>query len=408
MFMSFVGLEFTAVFLCTTEPYDVVGGNPVPRKQAIGSSIMNKRVFNTVLTRAKALFIAFGNPFYLMNAEGDSDCWREYIKRCTESSSITFQTQPSDDQKLRLCDMVFHFPLQNIDIRPDTFIENYAKEFIQQLECVNEEWKIKVNDYDQNHDLPLEETGELITQGTICILQWKSSTYAEAVSISTPSERFAVQGVNNMNAALDGAKVLVVPFTELYPETEEVSKEHSYRLKCVKVIRVLEQGNQQPILCKIDPLNRNLFIPIRGQGPILANLPPISLKLLQLENTLHQILNKHISLLTIPCFSGPLIKEGIPLLSDTIPIEFVDDLLYLVHIIHWEKGQKYPMAAVVGAFPLARNNIMHENVRKRFSLEEFESIQKGVGGSMIQNLVSCNCICTVKPIIKYSMLICNS
>ena len=344
VFMSFVGLEFTAVFLCTTEPYDVVGGNPVPRKQAIGSSIMNKRVFNTVLTRAKALFIAFGNPFYLMNAEGDSDCWREYIKRCTESDSFVFEQQPSDEQKELLLNQVFQNPVNKVSLS-DTFLEQYAKEFIEQLEFDGSHWQITKPDTEEEGDtFPARDE----ISGKECILEYHSMKYAEAVPTSKELRKevmFAIQGMKSREQALHGATVLVQPFAS---KTGRLSG-----LIGGMVVHVIKQSEEQLFLCKIDPFNSSRFIPLNEKGPKLANLPPISSKLLQLEMAESEIKerSKHNKINPVPCFDLHQLAKGIPKLKDVIPFETAKKLLFLVKFMSWPKGRFFPMAGVVEAFP---------------------------------------------------------
>ena len=346
VFMSFVGLEFTAVFLCTTEPYDVVRGKPVPRKQAIGSSIMNKRVFNTVLTRAKALFIAFGNPFYLMNAEGDSDCWREYIKRCTESDSFVFEQQPSDRQKELLLNQVFQNPVNKVS-QSDTFLEQYAKEFIEQLEFDGSHWQITKPDTEEEEGDTVQARDDI--SGIECILEYHSMKYAEAVPTSKELRKkimFAIQGMKSRGQALHGATVLVQPVAS---KTERLG---GLTLIGGMVVHVKKQSEEQLFLCKIDPFNSSRFIPLNEKGPKLANLPPISSKLLQLEKAKSEIEeSKHKKINPVPCFDLHQLAKGIPKLKDVIPFETAKKLLFLVKFMSWPKGRFFPMAGVVEVFP---------------------------------------------------------
>ena len=80
-----VGGEFHAVFLGTIEPTDPSGKTCNPTK-----SICDQFVFNTVITRARSLVVAVGNPFMLLKMEHHSSkhCWREYLNLCAMHGTL--------------------------------------------------------------------------------------------------------------------------------------------------------------------------------------------------------------------------------------------------------------------------------------------------------------------------------
>ena len=55
-------------------------------------SFCNRYVFNTALTRAQSLVVVAGNPFLLLKVEATMSqpmgCWREYLKRCIDHSTL--------------------------------------------------------------------------------------------------------------------------------------------------------------------------------------------------------------------------------------------------------------------------------------------------------------------------------
>ncbi len=85
------GQEFVAVFLNTSEPIWEDGSTRNPTK-----SICDPFVFNTVLTRAKALVVAVGNPFTLLRSEQHmvemygqkGRCWSEFLKCCLQNNTL--------------------------------------------------------------------------------------------------------------------------------------------------------------------------------------------------------------------------------------------------------------------------------------------------------------------------------
>ena len=86
-----IGQEFQAVFLSTTEAVDDLGNACNPTK-----SPCDRYVFNTVLTRAKALVVVVGSPLALLKIEdhmikrygGKGRCWSVYLKSCLEKNTF--------------------------------------------------------------------------------------------------------------------------------------------------------------------------------------------------------------------------------------------------------------------------------------------------------------------------------
>ena len=92
----YLGREYRAVFLCTSEPVLEDGSTANPTK-----SICDKFVFNTVITRAQSLVVAVGNPFRLFAIEEKSPngagCWKEYVTHCYKNHTV----QGADLKQLR-------------------------------------------------------------------------------------------------------------------------------------------------------------------------------------------------------------------------------------------------------------------------------------------------------------------
>ena len=83
-----IGREFEAIFISTVEALDPSGCSLNPTK-----SLCSPSVFNTVITRARSLVVAIGNPYVLMSTEKkmpdkDKQCWAHYLHRCFETETV--------------------------------------------------------------------------------------------------------------------------------------------------------------------------------------------------------------------------------------------------------------------------------------------------------------------------------
>ena len=82
--LHFIGQEYDTLYISTCEPTDPEGGSLNPTK-----SLSDLYVFNTTITRARSLIVAFGNPYLLMSTEkhmhlkyNGGHCWSQFIKMC--------------------------------------------------------------------------------------------------------------------------------------------------------------------------------------------------------------------------------------------------------------------------------------------------------------------------------------
>ena len=356
MCASYAGKEYTTVFLCTTEPYDVVEGEVVPKRHAIGASIVNKRVFNTVLTRARTLFVAVGNPFYLMSAEthapDSGSCWKEYLRRCVESGSTQLPSNCTEDQRQRLLHAVFaeHDPLGRVSRsnEEDTILDTYSWEFLRKLDFVGGNWKmpkmVDEDEEDEEEDDP-DTSSRSLPSARSWTLQCTSAYQARAIPLHPGGQEYRIEGQRSRGRALDGARVAVEPIQE----------------SLGKVVAVLRQSPTKLFLCRMDTFNSNLFVPLNGKGPKLANLPAVSRKLIQIDKAQDEFEERqkgHVAYKKYPiaCYDLSGLEKDprpVPKLRDVIPLETAKNLVFIVRYIEWREGNVYPMAAVVGTFPIA-------------------------------------------------------
>jgi superfamily I DNA and/or RNA helicase/exoribonuclease R len=329
------GSEFTAVLLCTAESTrDQDDGN-------IGRSLTNPRVFNTILTRSRALFLAIGNPFHLLKNEeklGTSHCWREYLKRCVESNSITFPAETVDNAREELFTKLFVHEESHTVREPDAILEGYEEDFRSRLNFSKGQWSLVKEvsaDNSSMNDGPSSPPKPLYT------LQYLSIQKAEAVPFQA-GPKFVINGINARRRALHGATVEI-----------DALGQSSANLQSARVTRVVEQSKQTLFLCKMDEFNSSLFIPLDGQGPKFVNLPPISRQLLQDAKAVESALNKKKN--PVACFDIHGLEKGIPRLKDIVPFEAAKELIFLVRFIEWRQKSIYPMAVVIDIFPPAHS-----------------------------------------------------
>ena len=316
-----------------------------------GRSVVNERVFNTVLTRARALFVAFGNPFQLLKAEKDSRsrCWKEFLKRCIECDSINMPETTTEDEKQDLFTKVFKEEV--IPPVSDSILESYEKEFRQRLHFSRGHWQLieKAADHAQQ-----PKSSPVVADHSHFILECKTAKEAEAVPLSGRGEHFIITGTKSRGQALHGAIVEVRPLKDSASHSEQ---------RQGKVEHLVEQSPQRLFLCKMDPFNSNLFIPLDGKGPKLVNFPPISRRLLQDSKAVEETLGKN-KKSPVACFDGRGLEKGIPRLKDVIPFETAKNLIFLVKFIEWQSDRIYPLAAVIDIFPPAHTAFHTERMLK--------------------------------------------
>lgn len=317
---------------------------------------MNERVFNTVLTRARALFVAFGNPFYLMDTERRKDsgrrCWKEFLRRCIECNSIVMPESATENEKHVLFTKAFEE--ENVPRTSDSILESYEKEFRQRLDFSKGHWKLIERAADEVHR---PTSAPSVPHSACHILECKTAREAEAVplSMTRSGESFIIMGIKSRGRALHGAVVEVQALSRGNPP--------SSRQRHGRVIQVVEQSPQRLFPCRMDPFNSNLFIPLDGKGPKLVNLPPISRRLLQDTKAVEQTLRKD-KKNPVACFDGHGLEKGIPRLKDVIPFEAAKNLIFLVKFIEWRPDRVYPMAAVIDIFPAAHTAFHTERMLK--------------------------------------------
>ena len=376
-YVLFVGREFRAVFISTLEVTKEDGSTMNPTK-----SLCDQYVFNTVITRAQSLIVCIGNPFLLFSIEKCTPnykiyCWREYVKRCLETSSfqLTPQCYSIGESALqqaitKLYDETFgdlqeslDSPCGNVQKVSDSILNAYKRAFQSNRACQN----VKVilgNIGNGDRGYVLQRSGSQTAEKPVqdsstvgapieCYLESVTFRKAMATPLDPSQPPITINGVDNRRGALDGSLIKVA----LYKDGD----------RCGKVIEVLEQGSQQQFVCSVDGHNSIFFCPIDRKNPKLVNLPGLSREMLkQVSNDLiiRQELRYKQHAVTVfdpKSFTNPnkVATNGsikfadveVPQIKDVIPLSIAQKLLFVVSFLRWNPKYRYPLGVVIAAIP---------------------------------------------------------
>ena len=376
-YVLFAGREYRALFISTVEVTKEDGSTLNPTK-----SLCDQYAFNTIITRAQSLIVCVGNPFLLFSTEKCTPnykihCWREYVKRCLETSSFQLAPrchsigEPAVQQAItKLYNETFgdlqeslDSPCGNVQKASDSILEAYKQAFQSNRACQN----VKVilgNIGNGDRGYKLERSGlkyadkpvqDSSTVGAPIECDLESITFRKAMATPLdPSQPpITINGVDNRRGALDGSLVKVA----LYKDAD----------RCGQVIEVIEQGPQQQFVCSVDGHNSIFFCPIDRKSPKLVNLPGLSREMLkQASNDLiiKQELRYKQHAVTVfdpKSFTNPN-KEGtngsikfadveVPQIKDVIPLSIAQKLLFVVSFLRWNPKYRYPLGVVIAAIP---------------------------------------------------------
>jgi exoribonuclease R len=362
------GLEFRMVVLSTHESRNYQeGSNLTP-----GFSVVGERTFNTVLTRAKSLFVAVGNPFYLLDAEEalvasggqHTYCWREYLKTCADRGSIVFTESPTFDRRKELLERIYKSTPRPSKLRgEDTILEKSKQDLREKIvqwlkrngvRLYRGKWISKRReDIDRRppNRPQVSDPGE--SQDTYT-LQTTTTHKGEAIPLNPKQGSFRIIGLKNRRGALEGAIVKVTPIS-----TATQAKSESTAAPLGKVVKVVKQGPEDTFLCRVDPYNSNVMIPLTRKDPKLINSPHIARVLLNDRSTKGQSRQG-----SVPCFDRMSLQEDSPRLRDAVPFEDAKNMLFLVLFIRWLPKYYLPLGAVIEVYPPGYSLFHAERVLK--------------------------------------------
>ncbi|XP_065917902.1 3'-5' exoribonuclease HELZ2-like isoform X2 [Dysidea avara] len=363
------GREFRAIFISTLEKTEDDGSTSNPTK-----SICDQYAFNTVITRAQSLVVCVGNPFLLFSIEKSTGyiiyCWREYVKRCLETSSLKLTPQcyeaggsavQESIHKLYIevfgdIQDVLASPCSKVHEVSDSILEAYKRAFQSNKACQNV--KVILGNLDNgDRGYVLERSDSVAVdkapedaalEPTLIECYLENVTFRKSLAIPLDPKKppITIQGINNRRCALEGAQVIV----RVYKNSD----------RCGRVCEVVEQGPQRQFVCRVDNYNAIFFSPIDRKSPKLVNLPGLSREMLE-QASKDLIIKEELKYkrravtifdpksFNIP--SKPDEKIEIPQIKDVIPLSIAQKLLFVVWYLRWRPKYRYPLGVVIAAIP---------------------------------------------------------
>ena len=365
----FPGCEFTAVFLGTCETTDEKG---IPKN--LTKTIINRYVFNTVLTRARYLVVAVGNPLQLLDKEEKMcqmnlqdrrfQCWKEYLRRCIECKSFHLPKGVKKDEVENFTKLLYQrvfspteretqlsdTVLYRNQFSKDTVLSAYKKKFESIPECRHSKLKLtRVNGTlswnmsDLSSITPSETAVENVSEASAetypCRLNMVFFSKGEAIPLDTSKRVVQLKGMGNIKGAFHEDVVEVAVFSEL-PQAACKGR----------IIKVIKECHKQNVVCKAHRYNPVLFCPIDKRYPIISNLPKLSKYLLERKDKCS--IDAELQSKDVVIFEPNSLLEGnIPEIKNVIPHTIAQDLLFVVRILLWNPKFRFPLGVVVHALP---------------------------------------------------------
>ena len=322
------------------------------------------------------MVVCVGNPFLLFSIEKSTPgysihCWKEYVKRCLEVSSLKltpqcYQAGVSVVQE-QICQLysnvfedlkkLFDSSCSKVHEVSDSILGAYKRAFQASKVCQN---NVKVmlgniGEGDRGYVLQRSdivsvekapEDAKLDDSSIECHLESASFKKCTAIPLNSKEKPILIQGINNRRCALQGAHVKV----RVYKDSN----------RCGRVCEIVEQGPQRQFVCHVDSHNSVFFLPIDHKTPKLVNLPGLSREMLiQASNDLIikeelKYKQRAVTIFDPKSFSIPSKpdeKMDIPQIKDVIPLSIAQKLLFVVWYLRWTPKYRYPLGVVIAAIP---------------------------------------------------------
>ena len=365
---AFVGREFKAVFICTSEAVDEHCATRDPVK-----SLCDQYVFNTVITRACSLVVAIGNPFRLMHIEGkladsaneSKNCWQAFFYYCLQCNSLVLSKQLNSKLE-ETATMALQQSTRLMKI--ETILFDRATEALKEMhQCqilaiqdsilkayrhthiVSDCHKGLIRTRKRKDDLSWSIWDDVEPKGSsavshdlvTCRLWQVSYQTCTAVPVD-PSGGGPVMiiGMKKRRCAFNGALVGI----KILDEKQRTGEVRS----------LLEQVSVQPQICVVDKVNAKLFVPVDNKSPRLKNSSHIARHVLSEKTGIFDqrtIENKKHEQQYVVCFDPSHLKSEIPQISQLIPKEVAQHLLFVVCPTKWDANRSHPLGAVVAVLP---------------------------------------------------------
>ena len=323
------------MFLSTFEPTDQYGKPRSPVR-----SVCNRYVFNTIITRAKSLIYAIGNPFLLlkMGTHFDFNCWEEYMQRCITCDSLVLPKLTRDEviqlpaiiQKLsekvlplKMLDKVTE--IEDDDKAIDNVLQQYMKVFQSRKEqaiairLMQDPKGSTYWNYDDDSNEDQEESS-----GRVILAELNLTSYRSGVAIpQDPNEPpIPIRSLSSRHGGFQGDTVRYDVDNKCILLDEETEKKFN------------ETHFGVSFLCHVNPKNSIEFFPLDSRYPKFVNLPTLTKS--EREG--------------VVCFD-PASINTCPRMNNFIPMDIAVNLIFVVKFLRWRKGFNYPLGIIVGALP---------------------------------------------------------
>lgn len=373
-------MEFRVVFLSTHEPREYDDSGKLLSRLDVGGTVVNQRVFNTMITRTKSLFVAVGNPFYLLDAEeslvvtgGNQTalCWRKFLRTCIDYNSIFYPKNCSPDQRTDMLERVFaesSIGTVHTDKKMDSILEKTKKDMREKVvtwlkqsgvRLYRGNWILGSHGGSNQHNA--DRKWHKNENGATHILLCTRLGEAKAEPLDSSDIAYRIIGLNNRRGALDEA---LVKIEELPLRKGSTAMQLDPRTRLGKVVKVVQQGPTDTFLCRVDPFNNNLMIPLNSKDPKLYNLPHILCVLMNEEKEQRKgaklLKTDKRELGPVVCFDKDSLtqEQDNPRIRDVIPFKDAKNMLFLVMFIRWGAKFYFPLGAVIDVFP-AGHSLFH-------------------------------------------------
>ena len=418
MLLIILGTEFKAIFVSTSEPTSESGGCIYETK-----SISDRYVFNTAITRSRALVVAVGNPFLLLKLENqmvdkygeDARCWTPYIRQCIECNTFSYSEKLRNNFNKstsdKLFDMIYSrsfFKTLDTSKPLDSIIKAYKRVFEKLEECKKmkrlllsskgEKISWKMEDYKDLNDTVVNDDNSHHTMDPYeCTLEAQNYYMAKAIPVDSSRHIVIIQGSDNRRGAFDGDTVKVGVFKDCLPEYYG------------QVQGVSKRGSNLKFICKVSRTNSIVFLPTDEKNPPLINLPRLSLDLLKKKEiddiNKSDLKSKDVVIFKVP----PKMEEGeiedivLPQIKQVIPLSVAKNMLFLVSFVKWNPKYRCPLGIVEGVFPKGftrfnaerlltfQHNVDYNDDNTEDHFDECDSIQEN------QDLVMFSQVFTIDP-----------
>ena len=320
--------------MSTCEPTDAKGN---PRDPV--TSISNQHVINTVITRARSLVFAAGNPFFLNHL---SKFWGEYVRRCLQCQTLLFPVEIKSSQHPQVMKRIHSqfSPYEILDEASELCIkeedvDHIVQHYMSKLHSRKEYKTAQKLVQDPQGKMSWVESDDIPPKDSEvwCHIECENfySFAAIPTDSTTPPIKLKGSGFQRGVLQYDVVKVDTVKQCILFDyETE----------------RALASAHfGKTFICKVNPNNPIEFVPLDKRDPKFVNLPTL---------TKHEKLG-------VVCFDPMSIKKT-PKVKDFIPIKCALKMLFVVKFLGWQRKYRYPLGIIIGTMPMGKSLLTGEMV----------------------------------------------